>query len=114
MSYDTKGHREMEPGTEAIWQALHEIADPEFPVSLVEMGLIYKVKKVGRKAFIEMTFTSMGCPCMEMIITDIKNKLLQLRDIDAVEIEIVWDPPWTPAQLAPEAVEQLAVWGVSV
>jgi metal-sulfur cluster biosynthetic enzyme len=104
----------IEPGTENIWQALQEIEDPEFPVSIVEMGLVYGVKKKDRKAIVDLTFTSMGCPCMEMITMDIQARLRREPDIDAVQIDIVWDPPWTPDKLSKSAVEQLSVWGVSV
>jgi len=104
----------IEPGTENIWQALQEVADPEFPVSIVDMGLVYGVKKKGSQATIDLTFTSMGCPCMEMIIMDIQTRLKKESDIEDVQIEIVWDPPWTPGKLSRRAVDQLSVWGVSV
>ncbi|MFQ5628694.1 MAG: metal-sulfur cluster assembly factor [bacterium] len=104
----------IEQGTENIWQALQEVADPEFPVSVVDMGLVYGIKKKGRKVTVDLTFTSMGCPCMEMIIMDIQNRLKKEPNIDAVDVEIVWDPPWTPEKLSSHAVDQLSVWGVSV
>lgn len=104
----------IEPGTEAIWDALHEVADPEFPVSIVDMGLVYSVEKQGGNVTIDLTFTSMGCPCMEMILYDIQSRLKKEPDVEHVHIEIVWNPPWTPEKLSPQAVEQLSVWGVSV
>ena len=107
-------HQKQDPGTEAIWKALNEVADPEFPVSIVEMGLIYSVKREQGCVTIEMTFTSMGCPCMEMMLYDVEQQVRRIPGIDEVKIEIVWDPPWTPEKLAPHAVEQLATWGVSV
>lgn len=115
INFDTKESGiSIEPGTENIWYALQEIADPEFPVSIVEMGLVYGVKKKGHKAIVELTFTSMGCPCMEMIMMDIQSRLCREPDIEEVQIDIVWDPPWTPDRLSESAVEQLSVWGVSV
>lgn len=99
--------------TASLWRALEDVADPEFPVSVVAMGLIYDVQRHGSLARVEMTFTSMGCPCMEMILMDIRQRLLQEPDIDEVEIDIVWDPPWTSSRLSEAAREQLATWGVS-
>ncbi len=54
-----------------LWQALEEVLDPEYPVSVVDMGLIYGLKHEDRLASVQLTFTSMGCPAMEFIIDDI-------------------------------------------
>lgn len=113
-NYLSKSELPIETGTENIWHALQEVADPEFPVSIVDMGLVYGVKKKGRKVVVDLTFTSMGCPCMEMIIMDIQTRVRKEPDIDDVQIEIVWDPPWTLDKLSQRAVAQLSVWGVSV
>lgn len=96
-----------------LWQALEEVDDPEYPISVVDMGLIYGLQRQERQASVKLTFTSMGCPCMEFIISDIRERLLQEEDIDDVDIEIVWDPPWTRQQLTPKAIEQLKSWGIN-
>lgn len=109
------GFRKMRENlTERIRNALHDVADPEFPVSIVEMGLIYDVRVDAGVAHITMTFTSMGCPCMEMMLMDVRDRVRREPGIDDVHIEIVWDPPWTAARLAPDTIEQLAAWGVAV
>lgn len=105
---------QIKPGTEAIWDALHEVADPEFPVSIIDMGLVYAVKNEAGHVTIDLTFTSMGCPCMEMILYDIRARLIKVPGVNSVHIEIVWSPPWTHEKLSSHAVEQLSVWGVSV
>lgn len=97
-----------------LWHALEEVQDPEYPVSVVDMGLIYGLHKDGRRALVDLTFTSMGCPCMEFIIGDIRERLLQEADVDEVEIKIVWDPPWTRKRLSEKAIEKLKSWGVAV
>lgn len=99
--------------TASLWRALEQVADPEFPVSVVAMGLIYDVQRRGGLVKVAMTFTSMGCPCMEMILMDIRQRLLQEPGVDEVEVDIVWDPPWTSSRLSNAAREQLATWGVS-
>lgn len=101
------------PEEERLWLALEDVHDPEFPVSVLDMGLIYGIQRRERTAVVHLTFTSMGCPCMEFIIDDIRERLLLEPDVDEVIIEIVWDPPWTRNRLSPRAVEKLKSWGVS-
>ncbi len=98
---------------ERIWQELEQIVDPEFPVSIVDMGLIYGVSLSNASAHILMTFTAMGCPCMEMMLSDIREQIQHLPFVDTVMIDIVWDPPWTRARLSEKAIEQLKIWGVT-
>ena len=64
-------------------------------------------------AQVDMTFTSMGCPCMEYITFDIRERLLQEPNINQVDLQIVWDPPWTSKQLTAKGREQLKKWGVA-
>lgn len=97
-----------------LWQALESVQDPEYPVSVVDMGLIYGLQHHGQRAAVQLTFTSMGCPCMEFIIGDIRQRLLQEPDVDEVDLEIVWDPPWTRKRLTARAIEKLKSWGVAV
>lgn len=108
-----KTRAQASPEEAPLWQALEEVHDPEFPVSVLDMGLIYGLKKKGATAHVQLTFTSMGCPCMEFILADIRERLLAEADIDEVTIDIVWDPPWTRKNLSPKAVEKLRSWGVS-
>ncbi len=98
---------------ERIWQELEKIADPEFPVSIVDMGLIYGVSLQDGRAHILMTFTAMGCPCMDMMLDDIREQVQKLAVVESVLIDIVWDPPWTRARLSEKAIEQLKIWGVT-
>jgi metal-sulfur cluster biosynthetic enzyme len=102
------------PGDEPIWAALEEVTDPEFPVSVLDMGLIYGLRRQGGTAHVDLTFTAMGCPCMEFIIEDIRARLLQEPEITEVEIRVVWDPPWTKERLTARAIERLQRFGVTV
>jgi len=95
-----------------LWQALEEVEDPEWPISVVDMGLIYGLAYVNGRADIKLTFTAMGCPCMEFIIGDIRQRLLQEQDVDEVAMEIVWDPPWTRKRLTVKGLEKLRSWGI--
>src|SRR4051812_28081427 len=95
---EVPGGEEAEPDAIArLWQALREVEDPELPVSLVDMGLIVGVDydPPSRAAALKITYTAMGCPAMEMIQDDIRARLLREPGVDAVTIEVVWDPAWT-------------------
>ncbi|PLR78746.1 benzoyl-CoA oxygenase [Bacillus sp. V3-13] len=103
----------IDPATEKYWNALKEVSDPEFPISIVDMGLIYGISKVENKLEITMTYTSTGCACMEWIESDIKNRLLKEEEIEDVNIQVVWSPPWTVKNLSEEGKKKLKHWGVS-
>jgi metal-sulfur cluster biosynthetic enzyme len=104
-------------GVEArIWEALRYVEDPEIPVSVLGMGLIVSVAydAVARSAELEITYTSMGCPAMEFIQEDIREALLRDPDIDAVDIEVVWDPVWTKDRIRSEARLTMRQLGIAV
>jgi metal-sulfur cluster biosynthetic enzyme len=88
-----------------LWDALRRVEDPEIPVSVVGMGLIVSLafEPEQRRADLQITFTSMGCPAMEFIEDDIREALLLDPDVETVEIEIVWDPVWTKDRLRDDA-----------
>jgi len=88
-----------------IWRALCDVEDPEIPISVVGMGLIVSVayRPAARTADLEITYTAMGCPAMEFIEDDIRQALLADPQVDAVDIEVVWDPVWTKNRIRAEA-----------
>lgn len=99
-----------------LWQALREVEDPELPVSLVDMGLIVAVDyaPTSRTAAITITYTRMGCPAMDMIQEDIRASLLREPEVDAVSIEVVWDPVWTRRRLSDQAKATMRSLGIGV
>jgi metal-sulfur cluster biosynthetic enzyme len=99
---------------EALWEALKEVSDPEFPVSVVDMGLIYEIEESSGNVVVTMTYTSTSCACMEWIKQDIEKRLLKEPTVQSVEIRVVWDPPWTMDKLTEKAREQLKKVGVVV
>jgi metal-sulfur cluster biosynthetic enzyme len=87
-----------------LWEALREVEDPEIPISVVGMGLIVSLAyNEDRTVDLELTFTAMGCPAMDFIQDDIRERLLQEPDVDEVRIEVVWDPVWTRARIREES-----------
>ncbi len=99
---------------ERLWTALHDVEDPEFPMSIVDMGLVFDVQKEGRAVKVKMTFTAMGCPCMDMIMEDVRARLLREPDVAEVDIEVAWSPVWTKARLTERGREIMLLTGVTV
>lgn len=99
-----------------IWEALRHVEDPEIPVSVLGMGLIVSVayEPADRRAQLQITFTSMGCPATEFIEDDIRDALLADPDIDAVDIEVVWDPVWTRDRIRSDARQTMRELGIVV
>ena len=99
-----------------IWEALRYVEDPEIPVSVLGMGLIVSVGYVpgARRAELQITFTSMGCPATDFIEEDITQALLADPDIDAVDIEVVWDPVWTKDRIRADARATMRELGIVV
>lgn len=98
---------------QAVWDALDEVLDPEIPISLPELGLIYGVEMRDGVAEVRLTFTATACPCMEFIREDITDRLESEPWIDRVELIEVWDPPWTSDRITPEGRARLRGLGVS-
>ena len=92
--------------------ALADVLDPEYPVSLVDLGLIRGLAVDGTTAMVEVTFCSLGCPCTELIRDDIEARLLALPGIDRVEIEEVYEP-WSRADITATGLAELRKAGVA-
>ena len=99
-----------------IWEALRHVEDPEIPVSVVGMGLIVSVRfrAYDRAALLQITFTAMGCPATDFIEDDIRDALLADPEIEAVELEVVWDPVWTKDRIRADARETMRGLGILV
>ncbi len=95
------------------YKALEDVMDPEFPISVISMGLIRGLAVEDGVAKVKLTFTSMGCPWTDWIEKGIKTRLRDLEGIREVDIEIVWDKPWSRQDLAPCARVTLKKLGIS-
>ncbi|HEX3318334.1 MAG TPA: metal-sulfur cluster assembly factor [Solirubrobacteraceae bacterium] len=92
--------------------ALRAVHDPEYPVSVVDMGLIRGLALDGATARVRLTYTSMGCPCKEMIADDVRDALLAVEGVEAVEVEEVFEP-WSHRDLSGRARTTLSELGVT-
>jgi metal-sulfur cluster biosynthetic enzyme len=106
----------MEAVEARLWRALREVEDPEIPISVVGMGLIVSLayRPEARLAQLQITYTAMGCPAMEFIEEDIREACLADPDVDAVDIEVVWDPVWTKSRIRAEARDTMRQLGIVV
>tara|TARA_B100000900_G_scaffold373729_1_gene354486 strand:+ start:339 stop:641 length:303 start_codon:yes stop_codon:yes gene_type:complete len=87
---------------------IKKIYDPEIPVNIYELGLIYKIDvKNESKVDIEMTLTSPNCPVAESLPKMVKNNILKLEGVDDVDLRLVWDPPWTKDKMSEAAKLEL-------
>jgi len=97
-----------------VLSALKSCYDPEIPVNIVDLGLIYKVdfapaESERQDVSVDMTLTAQGCPEHVNISMQVKSRLEQLPGIRNVAVNVVWTPPWTPERLSPEARKQLGI-----
>ena len=101
--------------TDRYWKALAEGQDPEMPVNLVDLGVIYDIKEEGLGVVdVDLTFTAMGCPASDFILDDVRERLMREEGVKDVRINIVWSPPWTAARMTPAGRDALEAWGVAV
>jgi len=100
--------------TERLWAALTEVEDPEMPVSLVDLGVIYAIVERDGVVDVDLTFTAMGCPASEFILDDVRERLLREPGVSEVRIQVVWDPPWTVARMTEAGRDALEAWGLAV
>ena len=90
-----------------IIEEIRKIYDPEVPVNIYELGLIYDIKVDGSKAEIKMTLTTPNCPVAESLPKEVKEGAMQVEGIDDVDLQLVWDPPWTKDMMSDAAKLEL-------
>jgi probable FeS assembly SUF system protein SufT len=98
----------------AVWEQLKTCYDPEIPVNIVDLGLVYgmEVKDQAdgtRKVEVKMTLTAQGCGMGASIAYDAKQKIMTLPGVSEADVELVWDPPWNPQMISPEGRERLGL-----
>ena len=86
----------MSPTREQVLTALKEVYDPEIPVDIVNLGLVYEARVSAGRVTVRMTMTSPGCPVGDYLVAEIRRAITALPGVEAVDVELVWDPPWSP------------------
>lgn len=93
----------------SIYDALRECYDPEIPVNLVDLGLIYDVKIIDDWVGVKMTLTSPGCGMSGMISQNVRNRVMKVPGVKEADVRIVWQPAWSPAMMSEEAKKKLGM-----
>jgi len=88
---------------EEIFQVLRRIYDPELEVNIIDLGLVYEVRIEENHVEVQMTMTSPGCPMHEIITDAAKYAIQAVKGVERVDIQLVWEPPWSTIMLSPEA-----------
>ncbi len=91
------------PTREEIFEALRVVEDPELGMDIVELGLLYDAAIEGPKVHVTYSLTSMGCPAGQMIQDGIHDAAASVEGVDEVEVELTFDPPWTPDKMSDDA-----------
>jgi metal-sulfur cluster biosynthetic enzyme len=91
------------PSKEDVFEALRAVEDPELGMDIVELGLLYDVEVEGPKVKVIHTLTSMGCPVGPMIQENVDQVVRAMPEVEDVEVELTWDPPWSPEKMSDDA-----------
>jgi len=104
---------------EDIRNALRDVYDPELPVNIVDLGLVYGVALTPdpdvpgmmpkQKVSIDLTLTTPGCPSHTQITEQIRNRLAGLQEISESQVNLVWEPKWSPSRISPQAQQKLGI-----
>ena len=96
---------------EKIISEIKKIYDPEIPVNIYELGLIYKIEvNEENKVIIEMTLTSPNCPVAESLPKEVKDSIMELKEVNKVDLDLVWEPPWDKSMMSEAAKLELNLW----
>jgi probable FeS assembly SUF system protein SufT len=98
---------------EAVWSQLRECYDPEIPVNIVDLGLVYSVnvadEDAGKRVHVQMTLTAPGCGMGPTLARDAEQRIMALPGVAAAAVELVWDPPWNPDRISAAGKEKLGM-----
>ena len=103
-TWTPEGPREGRPSEDALIAACATIYDPEIPVNIYELGLIYAIDLDDAGAVkVEMTLTAPGCPSAQELPEQVRDAILALPGVSTCDVEVVWDPPWDPSRMTEDA-----------
>lgn len=92
-----------------VREVLKECYDPEIPLNVLDLGLIYEIRLDDSVVEIDMTLTAPGCPMHAMISKGIEEKVRKMEGVEDVKVNMVWDPPWTPERISEDGKKKLGI-----
>ncbi len=105
--YEVVGETSIEPAQ--IFEQLRDVYDPEIPVNIVDLGLVYNVHIEGNSVEVLMTLTAIGCPVAPEVMADVEDHLRQVSGVERVNVNLTFDPPWTPDKMTEDARWELGM-----
>ena len=113
---DNEVQQSNEPFSEdQVWEAMRHCFDPEIPINIVDLGLIYDLKisesdsNGKHKVNVKMTLTAQGCGMGPVIANDAKERIEAIKDVSSAQVDIIWDPPWTPHMISEAGRQKLGL-----
>lgn len=103
-----------EGATRSVWEALRSVQDPELPLSVVDLGLIYDVTVSDGRAEITMTLTYSGCPAKDIIVGDIERAVYGVDGVDRIDVETVYNPTWDYDRITEQGRAELLEYGIAI
>lgn len=97
-----------------VWDELYQVDDPEMPVSVVDLGLIYGVGVEDGEATVDMTLTYTGCPARDMLLGEVESAAANAEGVEDASVRLVWSPEWSVEMVTPEGRERLREFGLSL
>ena len=92
---------------EKIIAEIKKIYDPEIPVNIYELGLIYDISVKGNDVSVKMTLTTPNCPVAESLPKEVKDSIMEIKEVNKVDLDLVWDPPWDKSMMSESAKLEL-------
>ena len=90
-----------------VIKEIKKVYDPEIPVNIYELGLIYDIKIKDKDVQVKMTLTTPNCPVAESLPKEVKDSIMELKEVDKVDLDLVWDPPWDKSMMSEAAKLEL-------
>ena len=97
------------PDADTITDALRDVIDPELGYNIVDLGLIYALAVEDGRVALTMTMTTPGCPAQDYLLAGVEDRIRQLPGVVDLQVEVVWEPPWTPQRMSPLAKAQFGI-----
>lgn len=98
------------PTQETVLEALKDCYDPEIPVNIVDLGLVYGVEVEGNRVTVKMTLTAPGCPLHSFIAEDVKSHVLAVEGVEDAQVELIWEPRWSPHRMSEAGRKALGIF----
>ena len=95
---------------EQVIDALRTVYDPEIPVNIYELGLVYGIETKSGNVVVRMTLTSPGCPVAGSLPIEVKSRVMEIDGVKSVKVELVWDPPWNPDMISEAGKLQMGIF----